>query len=388
MRLLLVNAQGADLAAGGSGRYVADLARGLTARGHDVHVLAASPVREDGADSTTVLHRTHWRESRVRRFGNHAGDLVSRPGRRLEWAVAASRPELVHTSNLPGFSTAIWEVARRQELPVVHTLHDYHLLCPRASHTRRDGSPCCPHPTFCSLRTRRLVRWAGAVSDVITGSDHLWAREGQLFPGASAHVVRVPIVPVADRPLEPPRTPPRTISYLGGLDVIKGVRELLDAATALSELGLRLHIAGDGRLKPNVEAAARTGVVYEGPVLGSAKIAFMESTDVAVVPSTWEEPNGPPYVVAEWIAAGRPVLSSVRGGLAEAQALPGVLPLEPTVPGIVIAARKLLENETWPATLAALKPVNDTADMERWLDAHEAVYESALSARRRSRTSA
>src|SRR5262245_50412350 len=41
VRVLVVNAQGADLAGGGSGRYVADLARGLTARGHDVHVLAA-----------------------------------------------------------------------------------------------------------------------------------------------------------------------------------------------------------------------------------------------------------------------------------------------------------------------------------------------------------
>ena len=81
MKLLLVNAQGADLAGGGSGQYVADLASGLATRGHDVHVLAAFPVALDGARDTTVLHGKHWRESRTRRWRNHVGDLASHPGR-------------------------------------------------------------------------------------------------------------------------------------------------------------------------------------------------------------------------------------------------------------------------------------------------------------------
>ena len=40
-------------------------------------------------------------------------------------------PDVVHTHNLTGVSTAIWEVCRRLDLPVFHSLHDYYLLCPR-----------------------------------------------------------------------------------------------------------------------------------------------------------------------------------------------------------------------------------------------------------------
>ncbi len=301
MRILLVNAQGADLAAGGAGRYVADLAGGLTERGHHVHVLAGFPAGEDGAPSTTVLHDRHWRESRTRRWRNHLGDLWARPGGTLRRAVSESSPELVHTSNLPGFSTAVWEAAR--QVPVVHTLHDYHLLCPRSSLTRRDGTPCCPHESFCAFRTRRLARWAPAVSDVIAGSDHLVEREGRLFPNARFDVVRLPLVPVAERELRPPQTPPRSIGYLGGLDPTKGVRELLAAAPALAELGLRVRLAGDGRLRQEVEAAPF--VEYAGPVLGAKKVAFIEETDLAVCPSTWEEPNGP---TTSWRSGSPPVV--------------------------------------------------------------------------------
>ena len=371
MRILLVNAQGADLAAGGSGRYVADLARGLAERGHDVHVLAGFPAIEDGASSATVLHDRHWRESRMRRWRNHLSDLWARPSGPLRRALAGSRPELVHTSNLPGFSTAVWETARQAGLPVVHTLHDYHLLCPRSSLTRRDGTPCCPHEAFCAFRTRRLARWAPIVSDVISGSDHLVSRERRLFPNARFEVVRLPLVPVAERELRPPQAPPRSIGYLGGLDPVKGVRELLEAAPTLVELGLRVRLAGDGRLWQEVEAAP--SVEYLGPVLGAEKVGFIEETDVAVVPSTWEEPNGPNYVVAEWVAAGRPVLCSTRGGLAEARRLPGVTGIEPTVEGIVEGARQLAGS----GSAARLSAITDTADMERWLDQHEAVYERA-----------
>jgi glycogen synthase len=376
MRVLLVNAQGADLAAGGSGRYVSDLARGLAGSGHSVHVLAGFPVREDGADSTTVFHSRHWRESRVRRASNHLGDLLSWPSDRLRQAVSAWNPDLVHTSNLPGLSTAVWEHARRLGVPVVHTLHDYHLLCPRSSLTQRDGSACCPHERFCAARTRRLARWAPAVSHVICGSEHLWAREGHLFPRATVEIVRVPIVPVRTEPFRAPRTPPTTLGYLGGLDTNKGVRELVAAASRLRGLGLTTRLAGDGRLRAEVES--RPGIACIGPVGGDARIAFFEETDIAVVPSTWEEPNGPPYVVAEWLAAGRPVLASNRGGLAEAQSLGGVVVIEPTADGIVEGARKVIDEPTWSRILTELPRVKDSSDLDRWLEQHIAVYERAL----------
>ena len=162
----------------------------------------------------------------MRRVRNRVDDVVARPGGRLERALLASRPELVHTHNLPGISTAAWAVAARHGIPVVHTLHDYYLLCPRVTLTRRDGSACEPSPLLCGLRTRRLARWAGAVSAVIGVSEFVLGRHAALFPGAAQHVVRHPVLPPEDV-LPPPRAAPTTVGYLGSLDRIKGVDLLL-----------------------------------------------------------------------------------------------------------------------------------------------------------------
>ena len=50
-----------------------------------------------------------------------------------------------------------WQAARRQGIPVVHTLHDYWLLCPSTTLTRRDATPCRPSPFLCGARTRRMA---------------------------------------------------------------------------------------------------------------------------------------------------------------------------------------------------------------------------------------
>ena len=383
MRILLVSAHGADEAFGGAERYVRELATGLSARGADPVVLAAfRPRRDDAGLQTIVLHSTDWREDRVRRLKNHLGDLTAFVGARVTAAVEAVAPDLVHTSNLPGFSTAVWEAARRSGAPVVHTLHDYHLLCPRTSLLRRDGSPCRPHPLLCGLRTRRLARWAPAVSQVIAGSEHLLRRHAGFFPAASEHVIRLPLAPVAPAPLPPPADPPRSVGFLGTLGPNKGVRELLAAALALGREGATVRIAGDGSLRAEVEAAAARGsVVYEGPVSGARKIRFLAECDVGLVPSLWDEPSGPPYVVCEWIAAGRPVLATPRGGLREAiENVGGVCPVEPTAEGIATAVTDLFREPRWREVLATLPRIEDDRDLDRWLDEHERVHRAALGA--------
>lgn len=381
MRVLLVNAHGADLAYGGAERYVADLATGLRARGAETLVLSAFPVRSSPPGvPMDVLHAADWREDRLRRLANHAGDVAAVPGRRLLAAVSAARPDLVHTSNLPGFSTAVWEAARRLGVPVVHTLHDYHLLCPRTSLLRRDGTPCRPHPLLCGLRTRRLARHAPAVSQVVAGSRHLLRRHEGLFPHAGARVIRLPLRPVGDAPLPPPESPPRTLGYIGALTRPKGVGLLLEAAPALARAGIELRIAGDGPLRAEVEACGP--VRYEGLVQGEAKTAFLASCDAGLVPSLWEEPSGPPYVVLEWLAAGRPVLATARGALAEAHELGGVAALEPTVAGLLEAVGR--GERTWSELAAAVPVVSGDEDVERWLGETEEVYAAAVGARARA----
>jgi glycosyltransferase involved in cell wall biosynthesis len=385
VRLLLVNSHGTDVSVGGTEGYVAKLAEGFAARGAEVSVLSAFPGASTvPAERTRALHDTDWRDDRRRRRRNHLDDVVSRPSRKLADAIAWAGPDVVHTHNLPGITTGVWEVARRAGAAVVHTIHDYHLLCPRVTLLRPDGEPCRPHPLLCGLRTRSLARWADRVSHVLGVSQYVIDRHAALFRRAQLAVVRHPFDPSPQRAFRPPGDRLRTVGYVGALAKTKGTDRLLAALPAIGELGLEVRMAGEGRLQAEVsDAAARSPVLqYDGFVGGQAKDAFLEACDVGIVPSVWPEPGGPPWAMLEWLWAGRPVLVSPRGGLAEAlETLPGSLPVEPTTEGIVSALARLTDGDAWTEARAAVQPLSDPGAVDRWFDVHERAYREAMEAR-------
>jgi glycosyltransferase involved in cell wall biosynthesis len=211
---------------------------------------------------------------------------------------------------------------------------------------------------------------------VIGVSRYIVRRHEALFANAARHVVRHPVTAREGAPLPPPGEQLATLGYLGSLDRVKGVDLLLAAARELGAAGCLVRVAGAGRLRPDVESTP--GVEYAGVVGGAAKDDFLAGCDAGVVPSVWDEPGGPPYTVIEWLAAGRPVLASRRGGLGEAvDELPGAIGIEPTAAGIVSAVRRLLEPEAWRAAVAAVGAIGSPGDLDRWLDDHERIYAEA-----------
>ncbi|HZC28111.1 MAG TPA: glycosyltransferase [Gaiellaceae bacterium] len=371
-----MNANGADVSAGGAERYVADLGSGLRERGYDVRLLAAAPARDDAlAAETIVLHRRDWRDSVARRAANRLGELRRRPSAEVIRAIEAVAPDVVHTNTLPGITTGIWDACARRGIPVVHTLHDFYLLCLRTSLMRRDGRPCSTRPLVCEWRMRGVADDAGAVRHVIGVSRFIVDRHREVLSAAAPHVVRHP-VPFVDVVSPPPRAP-AVIGYLGRLESEKGAGLLAEAAPELRRGGFSILVAGDGRARRRVEDTA--GIEYVGVVHGAAKERFLARCDVGIVPSLWPEPGGPPYTVLEWLAAGRPVLVTTRGGLAEAGALfAGVRSFEPTVEALVRAATAIRSER--PAATPFSEGDAD-ADRARWLDEHEQVYVAARAGR-------
>ncbi len=378
MRILMVNSHGDDTVVGGTEKGVDLLSSGLAARGHSVSLLAAFPGETTGkAMDTTVLHSADWRRSRRVRVQNHVGDWLSLPRAELSRAVALHAPDVVHTHNLPGIGGGIWETCRRQGVPVVHTLHDYHLLCPRVTLMHRDGvTPCSPHPLLCGLRTQRLSRFSDAVSVLAGVSTHVVDAHAHLFPRAQRHVVRNPLAIPHWRTIQPPAERARTIGYVGNLDAIKGLGLLLEAVPALAALGLEVRIAGSGRLLEEVKAtaAAQPSVHYHGVVGGADKEDFFEACDIGIIPSVWAEPGGPTHTLIEWLSSGRPVLVSRRGGLGEVvDDFAGAIAIEPTVAGIVAAVRHLTSGQAWKQGVDRVAPIAADAH-DRWVSTYEAIY--------------
>jgi glycosyltransferase involved in cell wall biosynthesis len=382
MRVLLVNAHGDDPAFGGAERRVRYLAAGLKGRGHEVEILSAFPHRSGSGTPTVILHRSDWREDRKRRLQNHLGDLISAPWPRLKAVVSEFAPDVVHTHNLPGIGTGVWEVAHRERAAVVHSILDYYLLCPRTTLVRRDGAPCRPHPLLCGARTRRIARWAGAVDAVLGTSNHVLRVHEGIFPQAIRATAPPPLRPLSGGPPAPLGSPPSTLGYMGSLTVEKGVGLLLEAAPDLAQCGLALRLAGDGPLRGAVERSPDVG--YDGHLEGEELVRFVEACDIGVVPSLWDEPGGGPFVLGEWIGAGRPVLTTGRGGLAEAEALGGIRIFGDSAGALTSAVKRLLDPVEWNQMTSSVPTIDADAELERWLSRHERLYSAAITRRDRS----
>jgi glycosyltransferase involved in cell wall biosynthesis len=161
---------------------------------------------------------------------------------------------------------------------------------------------------------------------VITVSSDLKRKLVALCPEAIQKVEVIPMgVTVRSGPCShaaAANEPAHTILFIGRLTEIKGLDVLLKAMSGLD--GLRLIVAGDGESRDELENMARAlavdarfvrriGAAYRGHLLATC--------DVVVVPSRVladGRTEGTPVSCLEAMAAGRAVIASKAGGLAEA----------------------------------------------------------------------
>ena len=140
------------------------------------------------------------------------------------------------------------------------------------------------------------------------------------LPAASLAVIRQGIKPPPPSPLRP--SAPVKIGLLGRLDPVKGHACFLKAAAALLSSGAKaeFHIAGyeshvkyADLLKLAEELDISASVVFHGKVEGPYK--FMASCDIGVIASLGSEAVS--RAALEWLAAGRPLVSTSAGSLPE-----------------------------------------------------------------------
>jgi glycosyltransferase involved in cell wall biosynthesis len=127
--------------------YTARLARALQTLGHEVRVLAA--VHDLSAPAHSVRRRALGSLDVVEIVNPHLeGTLeatyrVPAIDRAIAQLVEEFRPDSVHAQHLLNLSTGLFDAARAVGAPVLLTLHDYWLSCPRDGlRMRADGTLC------------------------------------------------------------------------------------------------------------------------------------------------------------------------------------------------------------------------------------------------------
>jgi len=275
--------------------------------------------------------------------------------RQLSKRLRAFAPDVVHVQNYyhalsPSVLWALKRYRRRSDrsMRVVHTAHDYHLVCPNSGMQhfprgvrtnvdisevpvkllRRYDHRSLVH-AFLKIAQHtlayRVMRLQRVFDDVIAPSEFMRNALRGRGLRAKEHLVRNP---VATDFLRRERAQPKTERVAGAslkLAVIarlvpeKGIAELFSALRVVApRLSLEVHLFGDGEQAEELDALARRwGIraVFHGHLPHDDLWHQMAGLDVLVVPSIWYE--NAPLVIIEAGTLGLPVMGNSLGGVAE-----------------------------------------------------------------------
>ncbi len=234
------------------------------------------------------------------------------------------KPQVVHTNTIVGMTPTIWAAAHERGVPVVHTLRDYHLLCPRTTLLRSDNTDCENPPVPCRVLAGLKLRQTHQVAVITAPSRFVLDRHLQAGGFAAARPVVVPnacehlpaLIP--DRPQE---GPVRGL-YLGQLDDHKGLALLLAALEQVmprpEAAALCFDFAGSGPAEDRVRDFCRRypdRAQYHGVVKGQVKFDLLARASFQVVPSVWNDNF--PRSILDGFSWGIPVIGTCRGGIPE-----------------------------------------------------------------------
>lgn len=332
LRVLLLSTLYHPNIIGGAERSTQFLAESLVHRGHDVTVVTLSPAEE----CTHVVNGVRVHYVGVRNLYWPFSDAEPHPARKALWhaidtynpfiAKVVGRildrepPDVVNTHNIAGFSVAVWRAIKARGLPLVHTLRDQYVLCPRST-MFKNGSDCKRQCASCLLYASPRMRMTHAV-DAVTGVSRFIIdkhhRHG-CFANATQHV----IYNAYERPAGAVRSAeagahpgPLRIGYLGRLHPSKGVDRLIHAFNGLECVDAELWIAGAGKTQDEAALKSLIGERCNVRWMGFVKPEFLlGELDALVVPSLWHDTA--PRAVLEAFAFGVPVIGSNRGGIPE-----------------------------------------------------------------------
>jgi glycogen(starch) synthase len=332
MRVLHLSSLYPPASVGGAEKVVEMLAEGMASQGVAAGVahLVESPVpdsRRNGVDVRPLQHRNPlWIESSarypgiIRNFNKVATLLNVLTTRDFDLVLRTYAPDIVHSHSMMELTPWMWQAAKGRGIKVVHTLHDFDLLCIRGA-LFKDGQNCVKRHEACALFSAFKKRYHQNVDHVVGVSrsileTHLEHGMFRDMPEERRHVVwnpvRAPLSRLVDG--ERLRAGPFTFGFMGRLVSEKGIDLLLTACRDLPRDGWCLKVAGRAPTSSEPLQVQARGLPVE--FVGFVDPAvFLKSIDVLVVPSVWAEPFG--LTVVEAFAHNVPVIGLHSGGIGE-----------------------------------------------------------------------
>lgn len=318
---------------GGAEKAATLLAEALAAEGHEVCAITLHPKDTEEVEQVNgvrvyrlPLDNLYWPFQREREPKGwmkavwHLRDIWNlRAARRVGRILDIERPDVVHSHTIAGFSAAALNQVKRRGIRLVHTMHDYYLICHRSS-MFRGGAPCQSRCKDCATATIPR-RWASNKIDAAIPVSHYLLgrhrREGYLEGTLAQVLPNINNFLGAEQlqsALPSRQNSPIIFGYIGRVEKPKGIEVLLEACSNLQG-DWSLRVAGYAEPQYLDELHQRFPLANV-EWLGFTKAReFYRSVDVCIVPSIWAEPQ--PYVVIEALDENRSLIVSNSGGLPE-----------------------------------------------------------------------
>jgi Glycosyltransferase len=331
MKILIFNSLYYPNQIGGAEKSVQLLAEGLLQEGHNPIVVCTSNEEKVGHINGIKVYylspkNLYWlvknaNKSKIQKMVWHGIDICNPLMLKIiNKIIDQEKPDIIHTNNLAGLSTAPWICAKKKKIPVVHTLRDYSLMCPKST-MFKNGVNCKERCLECKLYSegKRWLTNSGWIHYLIGNSQFMinHHKANKFFvntPGK--RIFNGTVIENKSNNMNKTLFDRNKIKflYMGRIEETKGVSLLLDVFSELHNAELLL--AGkiyDNSISQNISQGSYPSHIR---FLGFTKPEeILPNIDVLIAPSLWNEPL--PRVILEAYSYGKPVIGSNRGGIPE-----------------------------------------------------------------------
>jgi glycosyltransferase involved in cell wall biosynthesis len=262
--------------------------------------------------------------------------------KKIEALILDEKPEIAHLHSFwGGLTPSILKVLSRYNVPVVHTVHDYNLICPVTTPLDRNGNICeaCKGKYFYKCVLKRCFKGSFIKSLILASAlsfrrrffDPLKLIDGFIFPSHFTYMKHLQYMSGLENSSTlllynfNPITRAFNINnfnrkyflYLGRLSYEKGLITLIKAFINLKDIPLVIAGTGplEGFLKSMVKNADINNIIFVGFKAGEELQSIISDASFNIVPSEWWENN--PMSIIESYSAGIPVIGANAGGIPE-----------------------------------------------------------------------
>ena len=405
---------------GGAAITTRDICNSLAARGHEVRVLCADSqltesytirTENDGPVRIDRVNLPYFMTEDPEGWQLSPGQWRAhelRIARLIDGLLSKWRPDIVDYHTARPFGEECLIRIARHGIPIVATLHDAWLICPRVMLLRSPTVSECSGPEtlkclecmysqydgtqlraalklpwrilklrgYPAHRLRRRVQARRKVSGAIARSEFMAGVHRQHLQGPVEHIpLGIDLTGLPEERPARPRSPLR-FGFLGGFQPTKGGLQVLDVARSLKAAGLsfELHIWGPNQERGEAEITARDlgdRVFLRGMFTPEERWLVYAEIDVALMATNVCEPLG--RVPLEAAMMGAPTIGPAVGGIKETirDEIDGLHYRFRDLSDLERQMRRVLvEEELLGRLIANLRPVLDTrtqvAEVERF----------------------